>query len=110
MKIVKLGDVKGIQADHGMKMIHRVIFGKDIGAKFTAVYNILEEGGKGPYPPHKHPHEHCMYIVKGRGKVTSGGESREVESGDFVYIPGNELHTNENISKEQFHFIGISPS
>ena len=109
LKIRSLKDVE-VTPGHGVNMIHRVIMGKEISEKFTVVYNILQEGGKGPYPPHKHMREHCLFVVKGRGRTTSGGESRVVEAGDFIFIPSNELHSNENIGKEEFHFIGFSTS
>lgn len=109
LKVFRLRDVK-VTSGHGLNMIHRAIMGKEVSAKFTVVYNILQEGGKGPYPPHKHTYEHCIYIVKGRGKITSGGESRAVEAGDFIFIPSNELHSNENQGKEEFHFIGFNSS
>lgn len=109
LKVFRLEDVK-VTPGHGVKMIHRVVMGKDVSAKFTVVYNILEEGGKGPYPPHQHMYEHYMYIAKGHGRVTSGGESRVVEAGNFIFIPSNELHSNENIGKEEFHFISFNPS
>ncbi len=107
LKIFKLKDIEATPG-HGVNMIHREFMGKDTGAKFTVVYNILREGGKGPYPPHKHIYEHCMYIVRGLGRMTSGGESRVVEAGDFIFIPSNELHSNENIGTGELHFIGFN--
>ena len=104
LKIFRLKDIEAAPG-HGVNMIHRELMGKDSGAKFSVVYNILKEGGKGPYPPHKHTYEHCMYIVSGRGRITSGGESRVVEAGDFIFIQSNELHSNENIGNEELHYI-----
>ena len=108
-KIFKLKDVK-VTPGHGVNMIHRTIMGKEVSSKFSVIYNILQKGGKGPYPPHKHTYEHCIYIVRGRGRITSGGESIVVEAGDFIFIPSNELHSNENLGKEELHFIGFNPS
>ena len=107
LKVFRLEDVK-VTPGHGVHMIHRELMGKDDGVKFTVVYNILKAGGKGPYPPHKHEYQHFIYVVKGRGRVTSGGESRVVEAGDFIFIPSNEIHSNENMGKEEFHFIGFN--
>jgi quercetin dioxygenase-like cupin family protein len=107
LKIVRLEDIEATPG-HGVNMIHRELMGKDSGAKFTVVYNILKEGGKGPYPPHKHEYEHCIYIVGGLGRITSGGETRVVQAGDFIFIPSNELHSNENISNEELHFMGFN--
>jgi quercetin dioxygenase-like cupin family protein len=107
LKIVRLEHVEATPR-HGVNMILRELMGKDSGARFTVVYNILKEGGEGPYPPHKHEYEHCIYIVSGRGRINSGGETRVVQVGDFIFTPSNELHSNENISDEELHFIGFN--
>ena len=107
MKIIKLDEAK-ISPGHGVKILHRTIIGKDISSKFSVVHNTLQRDGKGPYPAHSHIYEHCMYVVKGNAKVTSGGESRIVEAGDFIFIPSNELHSIENIDEEDFQYIGFN--
>jgi mannose-6-phosphate isomerase-like protein (cupin superfamily) len=47
--------------------------------------------------PHRHRQiEEIYYIVSGRGLMTVGDETREVEAGDAVFIPRGQRHTLEN--------------
>lgn len=47
--------------------------------------------------PHRHRQiEEIYYIVSGRGLMTVGGDTRQVEAGDAVYVPCGHLHTLEN--------------
>jgi mannose-6-phosphate isomerase-like protein (cupin superfamily) len=47
--------------------------------------------------PHHHREiEEIYYIVSGRGLMTVGDETREVEAGDAVYVPRGHRHTLEN--------------
>lgn len=46
-------------------------------------------------PPHKHPHEQISYLVRGSMKMTVGGESRQMESGDIAVVPAEVEHSVE---------------
>ncbi|MFY9553311.1 MAG: cupin domain-containing protein [Blastocatellia bacterium] len=47
--------------------------------------------------PHHHREiEEIYYIVSGRGVMTVGGETCEVETGDAVYVPRGQRHSLEN--------------
>lgn len=47
--------------------------------------------------PHHHREiEEIYYIVSGRGLMTVGDETNEVEAGDAVYVPRGLRHTLEN--------------
>jgi quercetin dioxygenase-like cupin family protein len=43
--------------------------------------------------PHRHNTHEFYYIIKGRGRMQIGAEVREVEPGDLVHIPANEVHS-----------------
>lgn len=64
---------------------------------------ILKEGGH--IPDHSHPEEHEIYILTGQGKVTSNGESVGVKPGDFIFVPGGEVHSFTNTGSEELTFI-----
>lgn len=56
--------------------------------------------------PHRHRQiEEIYYIVSGRGLMTVGEETREVEAGDAVYIPRGHRHTLENTGDEPIKLI-----
>lgn len=47
--------------------------------------------------PHHHREiEEIYYILSGRGLMTVGEETSEVEAGDAVYVPRGHRHTLEN--------------
>lgn len=44
-------------------------------------------------PRHKHPYEHEICFLKGKGIITDGaGNRRDIGPGDFAYVPPNEVH------------------
>lgn len=53
---------------------------------------------------HNKRSEHWV-IVRGKGKVQVGDETRKVESNDVIYIPKQTLHRIENIGDEELVFI-----
>jgi mannose-6-phosphate isomerase-like protein (cupin superfamily) len=56
--------------------------------------------------PHRHRQiEEIYYIVSGRGLMAVGEETREVESGDAVYVPRGQRHTLKNIGTEEIKLI-----
>lgn len=69
---------------------------------------IIKPGGK--IPPHLHPEiEHVQYVLKGRYRVSIGGEIYEVKPGDAILIPPNTVHYYENNGEEDAVFICIIP-
>ena len=41
---------------------------------------------------HSHPHEQLTYVVRGRVNFTIGSETRELQTGDIILIPGGVTH------------------
>ena len=58
----------------------------------------------------QHPHEHGVYILHGRANLRAGGEEHELNPGDVVYIPGNEVHQFFTIGEEPFGFLCVVPA
>jgi len=56
-------------------------------------------------PIHAHGPEQCYYVVKGKGLVIIENETREVSSGDAVYIPPNKKHGIKNIGDESLEYL-----
>ena len=61
----------------------------------------------------KHPHEHEVFVVKGKGILQGeeNGESYEVElsAGQAIFIPGNEEHQWLNPYDEPLGIICVVP-
>ncbi|MFW9950940.1 MAG: cupin domain-containing protein [Candidatus Thorarchaeota archaeon] len=61
-------------------------------------------------PLHNHLQDHEIYILSGDGKFyNDSGQEEIVSSGDVVYIPPNENHAIENISKSELVFLCLIP-
>ena len=88
-KAPKLETVKG---RHGIILI--------TGEKAMMMKLIVEPGI--PTPPHEHPHEQIGHLLEGKGVLTIGNESKEIEKGTSFCIPPNAPH--------YFNAIGDKPA
>ena len=56
--------------------------------------------------PHHHRElEEIYYITSGRGVMTVGDETREVVSGDAVYVPRGQKHSLRNTGPEPIRLL-----
>ncbi len=68
---------------------------------------LVVEPGRRTKPHNHHEHE-TFFILRGRGRMTAGGDSREVAPGDVIYLPPFGDHILENLSpSEDLHFVSI---
>lgn len=56
----------------------------------------VEEGAS--LPAHSHPHEQITTVIEGRFEMTVGGETRVLEPGTVVVIPGHVSHTGKALT------------
>ena len=56
-------------------------------------------------PIHTHEPEQCYFIIKGKGLMIIEDETREVSSGDAIYIPSNKNHGIKNIGEEVLEYL-----
>ena len=54
--------------------------------------------GQGP-PPHDHPWDEAYYIIEGKVWFLVGENEQIVAAGDFLYVPGNTVHSFRGIGK-----------
>ncbi|MCP4577403.1 MAG: cupin domain-containing protein [Deltaproteobacteria bacterium] len=54
---------------------------------------------------HSHEQEQCYYIISGIGKILIDDQTREVKTGDAVFIPSNSMHGVENIGKAVLTYL-----
>jgi quercetin dioxygenase-like cupin family protein len=59
-------------------------------------------------PIHAHDPEQCYYIIKGTGLMIIEDETREVTSGDAIYIPPNKKHGIKNIGEMALEYLTAS--
>ncbi len=94
-------DIKGVTK--------RVLIGQKEGAPYFAM-RYFEIEPKGWTSLDKHPHNHGVIVLKGKGKVLLGDEEIEVGFGDAIYVPPNEVHQFKNIGEGVLGFICVIPN
>ena len=57
----------------------------------------------------RHPQEHEVIVLQGKGKVQIGNDVFDVELYDVVFVEGNELHQFSNPFTDPFGFICVIP-
>ncbi len=58
----------------------------------------------------QHPHEHGVYVLHGRARLRLDEKEHELNAGDVVYIPGNEVHQFFALGEEPFGFLCVVPA
>ena len=58
--------------------------------------------------PHTHEWDHCMYIIKGKGKMVVAGEEGIIKKGMVIFIPPGAVHSVENIGKGEMVVLSVS--
>lgn len=80
----------------------------EIGAKnFELRYIEIPVNGKSSYG--SHPHEHEVFIIKGKGIIKGKDYKKELRPMIAVFVPGNEEHQWINSGDEPFGFICVVP-
>lgn len=68
---------------------------------------VLKKGGY--IPPHQHPWEHEIYILKGEGVVVAGETQKTMKEGDFAYIEPDVVHWYKNDKESEWIFLCAIP-
>ncbi|PWU24138.1 hypothetical protein C5B42_00555 [Candidatus Cerribacteria bacterium 'Amazon FNV 2010 28 9'] len=72
----------------------------------TMNYAWLDKDGE--LKPHLHPDSvEYFFFLQGLGSIQIGDVTLGVESGDFVTVPMNTLHTLKNSQEEQLIFLTL---
>jgi len=111
MKIGKYTDVpeKTFDTDAIKGVEARVLIGKEDGAaNFCMRLFAIEKGGF--TPRHSHPWEHEIFVHRGHGQAFREGSWVDVESGSFVFVPGNQEHQFRNTGDCPLVFVCVIPS
>jgi len=58
----------------------------------------------------QHAHDHGVYVLHGRARLRLGDEEHELQTGDVVYIPCNEMHQFFTFGDEPFGFLCVVPA
>lgn len=96
-------EIEGIEG-----VTKNILIGTEDGAPNAIMrFFWLEPGGHSMLE--RHPQEHEVIVLKGKGSVQIGEEVFEVKPYDVVFVSPNELHQFKNIADEPFGFICVIP-
>ncbi len=91
------------------KATRQILIGSDENSpNFHLRYFAVQPGGHTSLD--QHVHEHGVYILHGQCHLRLENDEFELNAGDVVYIPGNELHQFFASGQEPFGFLCVVPS
>ena len=111
MKITRFTDVEATHFDRPdiKGVAARVVIGKNDGApNFWMRVFALSPGGH--TPKHAHDWEHEMFVHAGEGEIYGDGRWHPVQSGNVVFIPGQEEHQIRNPGQNSLIIVCLVPS
>ena len=87
----------------------QILIGTDEDSpNFHMRYFAVQPGGHTSLD--QHSHEHGVYVLHGRARLRLGDDEHELNAGDVVYIPGNEVHQFFASGQEPFGFLCVVPA
>jgi len=87
----------------------QVLIGIDENSpNFHMRYFAVQPGGHTSLD--QHSHDHGVYVLHGRARLRLSNQEHELNVGDVVYIPGNEVHQFFAMGEEPFGFLCIVPA
>ncbi len=93
-------EAKALEKQGAHKVVVKYLIDRIDGAqKFFLRHYTVEASGYTPLD--RHPYEHQVYILEGRGLARVGDQEMEVKPGDAVFVPSNTVH--------QFLTAGTNP-
>jgi mannose-6-phosphate isomerase-like protein (cupin superfamily) len=69
---------------------------------------VLEAGASDPQSPHAQ--DEIYYVVSGRARFRSGGDDREVQAGDVLFVPAHEEHRFHSIDERLSLLVVFAPA
>jgi len=98
-----------VLTDEGLEFITKHVL---IGENEDAPNYIMRYFRVEPYGHSKlerHPQEHEVIILHGKGQAQIADQVSDVEPFDGVFVSGGELHQFKNTGSEPFGFICVIP-
>lgn len=110
MPVVKYDDIKrqAVKMEGVSNTTKANVIGLNEGWKDNAM-RVFRVGPGGYTPHHRHDWEHVNHVIRGKGTLTIGGETFELNEKDFALVPPNTKHQYRNPYDEDFEFICIVP-
>ena len=109
MKIFHYQDVEAKDVEEDCSKLRvRWLITKERGAENFAMRLFeMEAGGNSPF--HRHPWEHEVFILEGKGLAVGEEGERKFRAGDVLFIPPNEKHQLKNNGEKTVKFLCLIP-
>ncbi len=101
----------GPESSGADRATRQVLIGPDENSPhFHVRYFAVQPGGHTSLD--QHAHDHGVYVLHGRARLRLGNDNDayEINAGDVVYIPGNEIHQFFTLGEEPFGFLCVVPA
>jgi quercetin dioxygenase-like cupin family protein len=85
-----------------------VLVSKDDGAP-TFAMRMFEVQPGGHTPLHRHPHEHEVFVLQGKGVVVHEGKDYPLTPEVVVFVPGGDEHCFKNTGNSTLRFLCLVP-
>lgn len=104
----RIENIKKNKIEAGEKESIQIMLGPDEVPNFAMRKFTIEVGGS--IPMHTNTLEHEQYVLRGKGKIILGDETKEVSPGSIVFMPEGVPHSYDNICEEPFEFLCMVPN
>ena len=109
IKVIRPSQRNAATAQTGGMVREAGISAETVGADTIWAGYVRTPAGSSSGAHHHGDCETAIYVLTGRAKFYFGQQLEQtvaVEAGDFLYVPPNEIHVEENLSKvEPLEFI-----
>lgn len=104
MKVIDVGKLKGrrIKEPGYQRTLKKIIETK----KITAHLGVIEVGQVTSRHVHEESEE-IVYVLKGKGNVTAGDETKKYNSNFFIHLPAGVPHQYRNKGEENLILLAI---
>lgn len=84
------------------------MFGRGDAGEDQLAVTIVDVAIGGKQRLHNHPEVQVYVIIAGRGQMQVGDDIEDVQAGDLVYIPSNQMHGIENTSDTVLSYVSAA--
>ncbi|MCD6328310.1 cupin domain-containing protein [bacterium] len=112
MKLIHYGDVENtpVAIEGASKVRMRVLISEPDGATNFRM-RLFEVGPGGCTPYHKHPWEHEVFVLEGKGAAVDHKKNRcPVGPGSIVFVPSGKMHNFVNTGEQTLAFLCLVPT
>ena len=77
-------------------------------SSLSAGVYVLAAGSTDPQKPHRE--DEMYYVVRGRGRMKTGGEDQAVAAGNIIFVAANVPHSFYEIAEELVVLVFFAPA